>query len=341
VVASNGEGGGGSETGWVAGGGIEYMISGNVSAGIEGLYYSFDDNADLTVLRARLTFHLDRSPHQSFKDGYDPPVLTSWSGFYAGINAGVGFGSGKRVATLDRAGGDGGDGGEPGALGRTDINPGTGFPRTDGIDDPGGGGGGGGGGGAAVVGLEDDDGILGGVHLGYNWQKGAYVFGVEGDADIADEDFRDYLASARVRLGYSFDRVLLYGTAGVAFAKTAGSVASLLTTPGGPGGDGADGKHENVAGFGGGVGGAGGLGGGTITTTSEGDDKVGFVVGGGFEVKLSQSTSLGLEGLYYGFDGGDGSSSGDFFEADDDASVAVVRGRVTFHLDGGGRDPLK
>ena len=62
----------------------------------------------------------------------------------------------------------------------------------------------------------DDVTLIGGVHAGYNWQSGARVFGVEGDVSFGDGV--DYLASARARLGYARDNLLLYVTGGVAFA---------------------------------------------------------------------------------------------------------------------------
>ena len=58
-----------SETGWVAGGGVEYKLRENVSVGVEGLYYSFDDNNNsddfnFWTVRARLTYH--------FGDRFEP-----------------------------------------------------------------------------------------------------------------------------------------------------------------------------------------------------------------------------------------------------------------------------
>lgn len=65
--------------------------------------------------------------------------------------------------------------------------------------------------------LDDDAKVIGGAHMGFNWQSPTnWVFGVESDVDFSD-DF-DYLASVRGRLGYAFGRTLLYGTGGVAFA---------------------------------------------------------------------------------------------------------------------------
>jgi outer membrane immunogenic protein len=62
----------------------------------------------------------------------------------------------------------------------------------------------------------DDTSFLGGLHVGYNWQKdGGWVFGIEGDVSFADDI--DYLASIRARLGYAWGSTLVYATGGAAF----------------------------------------------------------------------------------------------------------------------------
>jgi outer membrane immunogenic protein len=77
---------------------------------------------------------------------------------------------------------------------------------------------------------EFNGGMVGGF-VGYNWQSGAFVFGGEADLNAVfnDETFEflgeevdvgtDYLASIRGRVGYAWDRTLLFGTAGVAFTE--------------------------------------------------------------------------------------------------------------------------
>lgn len=77
------------------------------------------------------------------------------------------------------------------------------------------------------------DGFLIGGTVGYNVQFGHLVAGLEGDASYADADGHyndlfgfgdgfggkadiDYLATVRGRLGVALDRVLLYGTGGLA-----------------------------------------------------------------------------------------------------------------------------
>lgn len=62
----------------------------------------------------------------------------------------------------------------------------------------------------------DDTSWLGGVHLGYNWQRSnGVVLGLEGDVSFLDDI--DYLASVRARLGYAAGSTLIYATGGVAF----------------------------------------------------------------------------------------------------------------------------
>lgn len=54
--------------------------------------------------------------------------------------------------------------------------------------------------------------------VGYNWQSGRVVYGLEADLDwfgMAGIPQIDYDASLRGRLGYTFDRLLLYMSAGI------------------------------------------------------------------------------------------------------------------------------
>jgi opacity protein-like surface antigen len=73
-----------------------------------------------------------------------------------------------------------------------------------------------------------DDGVVGGVQLGYNWQVNAIVYGVEGDISLTGAHSIDWLASARGRLGYLIQpSLMLYGTAGVGGDGDAGFVYGL------------------------------------------------------------------------------------------------------------------
>jgi opacity protein-like surface antigen len=80
----------------------------------------------------------------------------------------------------------------------------------------------------------DLDFLLGGVQFGYNHQFDRFVIGGEVDASFTDaeestiagvggEEFQtdlDWLATARLRVGYAFDNFLVYATAGGAAAET-------------------------------------------------------------------------------------------------------------------------
>ena len=73
-------------------------------------------------------------------------------------------------------------------------------------------------------------GVVGGT-VGYNWQFGTWVLGLEGDIDWADINGttatgciggscgtkNDWLGTARGRVGYAFDRIMPYVTGGAAF----------------------------------------------------------------------------------------------------------------------------
>jgi outer membrane immunogenic protein len=117
----------------------------------------------------------------------------------------------------------------------------------------------------------DTSGALVGGTIGYNYQMGQVVFGLEGDGDWSNvrgsgvcggrgcERRKSWLATARGRLGYSFGRVMPYVTGGGAF----GDIKSSL------------------AGF------------GSQTTT-----RAGWTLGGGGEVAIAGPWSAKIEYLY-------------------------------------------
>jgi outer membrane immunogenic protein len=66
------------------------------------------------------------------------------------------------------------------------------------------------------VDILDDATLIGGGHLGYNWQGPSnFVVGLEGDVEFLEDV--DYLATIRGRLGYAFGPTLAYATGGAAF----------------------------------------------------------------------------------------------------------------------------
>jgi outer membrane immunogenic protein len=73
----------------------------------------------------------------------------------------------------------------------------------------------------------DPTGGFGGGQIGYNVQSGNLVFGLEtdfegsgiSDSAIGNTSSLDWFGSVRGRLGYAFDRVLVYGTGGFAYGR--------------------------------------------------------------------------------------------------------------------------
>ncbi|MEJ0093138.1 MAG: outer membrane protein [Methylocella sp.] len=123
----------------------------------------------------------------------------------------------------------------------------------------------------------NNDGVIGGAHVGYNLQLSQFVIGLEGSVDgsslnksITRGGFVPVTYSAnlgvqgsvRGRVGYAWDRVLLYATGGVAF----GGVDSSLSSP---------------FGF-----------------DSASDTRVGWTVGGGLEYAITNNWSIRAEYRY-------------------------------------------
>ena len=96
---------------------------------------------------------------------------------------------------------------------------------------------------AAPLDSFDANGFVGGVHAGYNYQMNQFVLGIEGDFDGTSISGKatdpvlgvnklsvPWQGSVRARLGYAWDRFLLYGTGGAAFAdaKVSGGDSKTL-----------------------------------------------------------------------------------------------------------------
>lgn len=67
---------------------------------------------------------------------------------------------------------------------------------------------------------DDENGLLGGVHAGYDYDFGTFVLGVVGDYNFADTEVDGAsMARLRARAGTELGNGLLYATGGVAFGK--------------------------------------------------------------------------------------------------------------------------
>ncbi|MHB2267840.1 outer membrane protein [Aliihoeflea sp. PC F10.4] len=183
----------------------------------------------------------------------------SWEGFYAGIQAGYGFGSAGDVSI------------SPFTFGPliTAFTPAGAVPGS-----------------SVARGNSFSDGFVGGAHIGYDWQRGNIVFGGVLDVNYTDVDSvesvfsrspaeytfaRDlnYLATLRARVGYAFadNRWLAYATGGLAYGDFDIDYIQGAASP---------------ASF----------------TTSGDTDGFGYTVGGGVETMLTDNLSFGIEYLY-------------------------------------------
>jgi outer membrane immunogenic protein len=152
--------------------------------------------------------------------------------------------------------------------------------------------------------FSNDTEFTGGVQVGYNWQSGSGLIGIEGDADFADN--LNYLASVRGRIGWALGSWLLYGTGGVAFIDTDKDFV-VVSVDDGP------------FGF------------------SNGATDTGFVVGGGIDYKIAPNWSAGIEGLFYDFGSDDKHlvAGDEPFILRDEEDFAVVRARLNYHFNTG------
>jgi outer membrane immunogenic protein len=176
------------------------------------------------------------------------PVFT-WTGFYAGVNAGFGFNNSNSVVLAD----------------------GTVIDVIDG---------------------DDDVNFVGGAQIGFNYQMGAFVVGLEGDLQWADfgdrrydlgaagvfeDDSDDWFGTVRARAGVAFDRALVYATGGFAFA----------------------------------------------------DDRNGWVVGGGIEYAFTNNLTAKIEGLYVNLEDRDYTFNGVTFSTEEQ-DFGVIRAGLNY-----------
>lgn len=179
----------------------------------------------------------------SYKDAPAYVPADTWAGFYLGINGGYGWGAnGNSVQYND-------------GLGAFDQSK-----------------------------RATPEGGFGGGQMGYNFQSGSFVYGVETDFQGADisgssrgatvgglgynaRDRVDWFGTARGRLGYAFDRTLIYGTGGFAY----GNVNQRASLSDGAGG---------------------------AASFRNSSTQTGYTVGGGVEYKINPSWSLKAEYQY-------------------------------------------
>jgi len=171
--------------------------------------------------------------------------------------------------------------------------------------------------GVVVNGSDDDGGFVGGAQVGYNYQIGAFVLGVETDIQYADHiggrdrgfvpgvaGFRDdsdgnWFGTVRARAGVAFDRALIYVTGGLAYGDIA-SGRSVFVDP--------------VT--------------GDTFFGSESDVNTGWTLGGGVEYAFTNNLTAKVEGLYVNLDTEDNVFG--FSGNRDNTEFGVIRAGLNF-----------
>jgi len=178
------------------------------------------------------------------------PMMISWSGFYLGLNAGIVANQTSFTGAL------------PAVAAFNYAWPSSKTRSTGGIF---------------------------GAQLGYNFQSGPLVYGIEADLGYVGSKNTDTLGfvgganqyawrqrsgmeafgTLRLRLGYAFDRALIYATGGLAYGKVSDAIQAGPNNP--------------------------------AYTWSKGNDnwRLGYTIGAGVEYALTDRWSAKLEGLYY------------------------------------------
>ncbi|PRH85880.1 hypothetical protein C5L14_20260 [Labrys okinawensis] len=208
--------------------------------------------AGVVILAPAAAFAADLAPPPV--EPVAPEIVPSftWTGFYAGLSAG--YGRGNLDTDLKAV---------PTARGE-ELENALGFGLNGGI--------------ARVK--DTSNGFVGGGQIGYNYQLDPHwVVGAEADLQYAGLDSKktfignqnipvtvktelDWFGTARLRAGYAFDNVLVYGTGGLAY----GRVKSKVSTAG--------------------------------TSLSGSETKFGWALGAGAEYALTQNWTVRAEYLY-------------------------------------------
>jgi outer membrane immunogenic protein len=218
----------------------------------------------------------DLTPIAATESYKDQIPVTSWTGFYLGLNGGYGWSAGNSTLYAEAA-----------------LN---GSPAVD-----------------SPISSFEKSGGFGGGQIGYNLQRSNFVFGIETDiqggevgghasasatsavnqftyitATTYRESHLDWFGTVRGRAGYTVDRALIYFTGGFAYGGMSGVASATLDQVGG----GAHGGRpiETVNQY-------------SVNTSAF---RTGYVLGGGVEYALTPAWSLKGEYQFIDF----GSASG-------------------------------
>ena len=166
----------------------------------------------------------------------------------------------------------------------------------------------------------DNGGFVGGGQVGYNYQIGQFVIGLEADIQYADMtqdagtfflpgtalfgvgggSSLDYFGTIRARAGFAFDRALIYATGGFAYGGGDRVTCSI----------------------------------GVFFADCGDDSSTGWTVGGGVEYAITNNFTVKLEGLYVNLDRGGNDVfdpiTGVIFPAQENIEFGVVRAGLNY-----------
>ncbi|WP_332686736.1 outer membrane protein [Bosea sp. (in: a-proteobacteria)] len=164
--------------------------------------------------------------------------------------------------------------------------------------------------GLGVLSFKDPDGFTGGGQVGYNYQMGNIVLGLEADfqgADLKANVFDavnnitasneiNWWGTVRARAGYSFDRFLPYVTGGFAY----GNVKNKIST--------------------------------AFGSFSDDNTQYGWTLGAGLEYAFTNNLSAKIEYLYVDLDKESVSVPGGVFNANVETKFSVVRAGLNYRF---------
>jgi outer membrane immunogenic protein len=150
-------------------------------------------------------------------------LVYDWTGYYIGTNLGYSWGRGSTDGTV---------------TGTQTVTSAVAPPAVTALAT------------LPLTGRADVNGFIGGGQLGYNWQRGTWLYGLEGDIQFSNErgsgdvctiagcppgsavftrDYKlDWFGTARGRVGFlPAERILLYATGGLAYGNFSGSSWTL------------------------------------------------------------------------------------------------------------------
>jgi outer membrane immunogenic protein len=160
------------------------------------------------------------------------------------------------------------------------------------------------------VGSSKKGGFVGGGQVGYNYQFGMFLVGVETDLQYAAVGNKGasygnvyytgnsdgFFGTVRARLGVAFDRALVYGTGGFAYGDIGGNRS-----------------YDPVLGY-----------------HRDNSTNGGWTLGGGMEYAVSNNISAKVEGLYVNIDTKSNYTLGDRYDDRRDTEFGVLRAGLNY-----------